>query len=296
MINADLDIHLLRAFVEVAQTKSFTLAASNLYRTQSAVSMQIRRLEQSVGKPLFERNSRQVRLTEKGELFLSFARRILQLNDDAISEIGQPELQGRVRLGIPDDYASYFLPKVMKHFGKLYPGIKLEVLCELSVNLLPKIRNREIDLALVTRQPNSSEGEFIRREKLVWAEAKESRIHEKVPLPLALFPAGYCVFREAALQCLEKEGKAWTLACSSPGLTGIRAAVSAGLAVTIVAENTVSSDMRIIDPEEGLPALPCIEIALHAQKQETNEAVLTFAQHLREILCEKENSLAGNYS
>jgi len=284
MLCSDLDIHLLRAFVTVARERSFTRAAARLMRTQSAVSMQVRRLEQNLGKLLLVRNSKRVRLTDSGETFFPFAERILRLNDEALNEIGQPEVRGRVRLGIPDDYAAYFLPRVLANFGALYPRIRLEVSCELSVSLPGMLAAGDIDLALTTRQPQSEGGTFLRREQLVWAEAEHKRVHDREPLPLALFPEGVCVFREAALRVLAEAGRRWDLVCTSRGLAGIRSVVSSGLALTVVTENTLSPNMRQVPPEEGLPELPSIELALHRSRQCANEAVGVLAEHIHQVL------------
>ncbi|MEF8823904.1 MAG: LysR substrate-binding domain-containing protein [Desulfohalobiaceae bacterium] len=284
MLHSDLDIHLLRAFVTVARERSFTRAAARLMRTQSAVSMQLRRLEQNLGKLLLVRNSKRVRLTDSGETFLPFAERILRLNDEALNEMGQPEVRGKVRLGVPDDYAAYFLPRVLANFGALYPRIRLEVSCELSVNLPGKLASGDIDIALTTRQPQSKGGDFLRREQLVWAEAEQGRVHDRDPLPLALFPEGVCVFREAALRVLADAGRRWNLVCTSQGLAGIRSVVSSGLALTVVTENTLSPDMRRVPPEEGLPSLPSIDLALHRSRQAAGEAVEVFAEHIHQVL------------
>jgi DNA-binding transcriptional LysR family regulator len=284
MLNPDLDIHLLRAFATVAELGSFTKAAVELNRTQSAVSMQVRRLEQSLGKNLLVRNSRRVRLTDTGHLVLDYAKRILRMNDKVLSEVGEPEVQGLVRLGIPDDYAAYFLPKILPHFGLLYPRIRLEVSCGLSHDLLQQIRADDIDLAVTTRQPFSPGGEFLRREQLVWAEASSSRVHTFETLPLALFPENVCSFRTAALEALELEGRPWRIVCTSRGLAGIRAMVSAGLALTVVTENTLSPDMCIIGQSEGLPPLPTVDLSLHRSKSAAGEAVEVFSEHIRASL------------
>jgi DNA-binding transcriptional LysR family regulator len=286
MLNPDLDINLLRAFTAVAERGSFTRAALELSRTQSAVSMQVRRLEQNLGRQLLLRSSRGLRLTETGELVLAYAKRILRLNDQALSEIGQPEVRGLVRLGIPDDYAAYLLPKVLAHFGSLYPQIRLEISCALSVDLLRQVRNQDIDLAVATRQPQSPGGTFLRREQLVWAESLHSRAHAQDSLPLALFPEGVCTFREAALDALERTGKAWQIVCTSRGLAGIRSAVSSGLAVTVVTENAISPDMRVIGIQEGLPPLPSADITLHLAESQPGEAVRVFAEHISKSLAQ----------
>ncbi|MFO7840149.1 MAG: LysR substrate-binding domain-containing protein [Desulfosalsimonadaceae bacterium] len=282
--NPDLDINLLRAFVAVAECRSFTRAASRLNRTQSAVSMQVRRLEQNMGRFLLVRHKGGVRLTDSGEVMLQYARRILQLNDEVMAEIGDPEVKGRVRLGIPDDYAAYLLPAVLSGFSPLYPRISLEVCCELSVDLLRLLSDGDVDLAVTTRQPQSPGGAVIRREQLVWAQARGCRLYEQDPLPLALFPDGVCVFRESALAALQYCGRKWRLVCTSRGLSGIRAVVASGMAITVVTENTASSNMRLVSAEEGLPALPQVDISLHVSRSPANEAVSVFADYISRSL------------
>lgn len=282
--NPDLDIHLLRAFVAVAELKNFTKAASRLNRTQSAVSMQVRRLEQNLGKLLLSRYRGRVSLTDDGLVMLEYAKRILKLNDEIIAEIGDPQVKGRVRLGVPDDYAAYLLPVVLTGFGALYPKINLEVYCALSVDLLQLLREGEVDLALTTRQPQSPGGSVIRREQLVWAQAQGSQLQHQDPLPLALFPRGMCLFRESALAALQSCGRSWRLVCTSRGLAGIRAVVASGMAITIVTQNTISPSMEPIALEDGLPALPQVDICLHKSPLPVNEAVSVFGEYMQQSL------------
>ena len=263
-MNRHLDIHLLRTFIEVADSGGFTAAAKRLCLTQSAVSAHVRRMEVQLGCRLLERDNRGVSLTDAGEVLLGHARRILRQNDEALVDLDVAhKVQGTVRLGIPSDYAAHLLPRVLERFGREYPDVQLELFCELSVDLLGLLHQGRVDLALVTRQPNSSGGELVRSEGLVWVGARGGRAHQAETLPLALFPPGYCIFRENALAALRNAGRPWRLACTSRSLSGIRAAVSAGLAVSVVAEHTLSQDMVVLGPDEGLPTLPHIEIALH---------------------------------
>jgi DNA-binding transcriptional LysR family regulator len=260
----NLDIHLLRTFTEVALSRSFTAAAGRLYLTQSAVSAHIRRLETQVGLKLLERNNRRVKLTDAGATLYDHAQRILALNDEALGDLDvSHRVRGAVRLGIPSDYAAHLLPRVLERFGQQYPEVQIELFCELSVDLLGLLHQGRLDLALVTRQPNSSGGDLVRREGLVWAGARDKQAHMQDPLPLALFPPGFCIFRESALAALREIGRPWRLACTSRSLSGIRAAVSAGLAVSVVAEHTLSQDMCVLHDPERLPPLPEIELALH---------------------------------
>jgi DNA-binding transcriptional LysR family regulator len=260
----NLEINLLRSFREVAEQGSFTAAAKRIHLTQSAISAQIKRLETVLGQKLLERTNRMVVLTEAGEKLLVHARNILTLNDEALADFGLSNtVQGVVRLGIPSDYAAHLLPSVLEKFGAQYPNVQLELFCELSVDLLELLHRGRIDLALVTRQHNSAGGDIVRNEKLVWVARKKKLPELTDPIPLALFPPGYCIFRESALKALREHGRCWRITCTSRSLSGIRAAVSSGLAISVVAEHTISQDMQIIGKNEGLPPLPKIEIALH---------------------------------
>lgn len=262
-----LDIRLLRSFCQVADTGGFTAAARQLCLTQSAVSAHIRRLETQLGTRLLERDSRHVELTGTGEALLGHARHILACNDDLLQEMDLAlNAAGPVRLGIPSDYAAYLLPDVLSRFNKEHPDAQTELVCDLSVDLLDELRQGHIDLALVTRQPRSSGGRLVRRERLVWAAAADfgsAPAGPDAPLPLALFPPGYCIFRENALAALRRIGRSWRTVCTSRSLSGIRATVSSGLAATVVAESTISPDMRVLGKEHSLPALPSVELALH---------------------------------
>jgi len=278
----DLDIELLRTFAAVCEYRNFTGAANCRNLTQSAISAQVRRLEELLGVRLFERNSRRVALTESGEMFTEYAIGILSLHDRALVEMGRPGVEGQVRLGIPDDYASYFLPSVLRRFGQIHPGIQLEITCDLSTDLVLKLEKGSVDLALVTRQRNSAGGETVCSEPLVWAGARDGSAHEQNPLPLALFPPGYCLFREQALKSLSAAGRPWRIVCTSRSLSGIRAAVSSGLAVTVVGRHTLSTDMRILEEEEGFPVLSDVQLALHIGKEPLPDPVRRLAEFLRE--------------
>lgn len=277
----------MRSFSEVAEQGSFTAAAKRLHLTQSAISAQVRRMETLLATRLLDRSSRKVTLTDAGERLLAHARRILQLNDEALNDLEVAnKVQGVVRLGIPSDYAAHLLPRVLERFGTQYPEVRLELFCELSVDLLELLHRGRLDLALVTRQHNSSGGELVRSEKLVWVGRAKDMPALADPLPLALFPPGYCIFRESALEALRLQGRKWRIACTSRSLSGIRAAVSAGLAVSVVAEHTLSQDMGILGEEVGLPPLPYIEIALHtAGSAWLSPPAGALACFLKETLC-----------
>lgn len=278
-----LDLDLIRAFISIVDTGGFTEASKDLYRTQSTVSMQIKRLENSLGVRLLERGKGRVSLTSAGETLLEYGRRMLYLNEEVWNMLHAPAVEGTVRLGIPDDYA-FYLPDTLTRFAEQYPGISLDVRCELSVDLVRDIRNGDIDLALVTRQPKSPGGHVLRSEQLVWAAPRQYATEYQQTLPLALFPEGCCVFRELTLEGLSSAGRAWRIAYTSRSLEGLRSAVAAGLAVTVVTRSMLREELREVEPQgpAGLPPLPAVEIAMHRSPGRPTEP----AQRLADLILE----------
>ncbi len=258
----NLDIDLLRAFVAVAETGSFTRAAGHLGRVQSAVSMQVKRLEEVAGQRLFDRSRRKVALSPDGEVLLGYARRMLALNQAALSDLGQAAVAGRVRLGTADT-AAYFLPGILARFAQALPRVQLEVRCDRSWHLLDALDAGELDLALVTQQGDRRGGRALRREPLVWASARGQTAHETDPLPLAVFAPG-CAYRAAAMDALDRAGRAWRVAYSSTSVTGVQAAAVTGLAVGVLPQSALLKGMRVLGETDGLPPLPDYAITLHA--------------------------------
>ncbi len=259
---ANLDLDLLRSFVAVAETGSFTRAAGRLGLVQSAVSMQVKRLEETAGQRLFDRSKRRVALSPDGEVLLGYARRMLALNLAALSDLGQATIEGGLRLGTADT-AAHFLPKILARFARSYPRVQLEVHCDRSWHLLDALDAGEIDLALVTQQGARGGGRILRREPLVWATARGQIVPETEPLPLAVFAPG-CAYRAAAMEALDAAGRAWRMAYSSTSLTGVQAAVLTGLAVGLLPQSTLLKGMIVLGEAEGLPPLPDYGITLHA--------------------------------
>ena len=171
-MTAMLDIDQLRTFIAISETGSFTKAAEVVNKTQSAVSMQMKRLEERLERPIFSRDGRASKLTEDGQRLLDYARRIVKLNVETLAAFSDAELSGRVRLGVPDDYADRYLPEIMARFSHGYPAVELSVLCEPSVNLLERIDANEIDLAIVTNCESKRASETFRRERSVVGDVK----------------------------------------------------------------------------------------------------------------------------
>lgn len=278
---AVLDLDQMRTFVAIAEGGSFTRAAESVHKTQSAVSMQMRRLEERIGKPIFVRDGRQSRLTEEGERLLSYARRLLKLNDETLSAFDDTELVGGVRLGTPDDYADRFLPEILARFSRSYPRTEVTVVCAPTPLLADAIRLHELDVAIVTHVPERRPllGEVVRREPLLWVASARHCVHEETPLPLAL-GRPTCDWRGAAITALEAVGRRHKVLFASWNSTAVGAAVLAGLAVSVLPESAIRPGMRVLSEADGFPRLPMCEIALAKSWSEHSPLVDALAEHI----------------
>ena len=260
-MNSLLDIDQLRTFLAIVETGSFTRAAEIVHKTQSAVSMQMKRLEERLERPIFARDGRASKLTEDGERLLDYARRIVKLNVEALAAFSDFALTGRVRLGVPDDYADRYLPEIMARFSRAYPGVELSVICEPSLELIERIAANELDLAIVTNCESSRPVESFRRERLLWVTSNRHTTHREEPLPLALGrPA--CKWRQAAIEGLELMGRPYRVLYSSGNAGAVAAAVLAGLAVSVFPESGLRPGMRVLGTSEGFPELPSCRVGL----------------------------------
>ncbi len=260
MIN--LELALVRSFVAIAEVKSFTRAGQRLGRSQSAISLQIRRLEDQIGCRLLSRDPRHVVLTTEGEAFLPQARRLLRLNDEILAGLTGGDVAGEVRLGAPEDFATVHLPDILGQFTRANPKATLAVTCDLTLNLLEQLRDGALDLALVKREPLGPDvGTRVWREPLVWVGADASLTETGDPLPLVVAPSP-CVYRKRAITALERTGRAWRCAYTSPSLAGQQAALRAGLGITVLPSEMVPPDLMRLGPKHGLPELADTEIAL----------------------------------
>jgi DNA-binding transcriptional LysR family regulator len=260
LVNLDLD--LLRAFVAVAEAQSFTRAGVRLGRTQSTISLQIKRLEENVNAELFSRDPRNVTLTGHGEALLVQARRLLRLNDEIIGEMFEHSLEGEVRFGAPEDFATTHLPGILGDYARAYPHVSLSVTCDLTLRLMDKMSQGELDLALIKREPTGADlGVPVWREELVWVGAGEDVLPAAAPVPLVVAPTP-CVYRKRATATLDAAQRSWRVAYTSPSLAGQQAALRAGLGVTALPTEMVPEDLVKLGPEQGFPALADVEIAL----------------------------------
>lgn len=258
---ATLDLDQLKTFVAIAETGSFTRAADLVHKTQSAVSMQMRRLEERVGKAIFARDGRASKLTEDGERLLAYARRLMRLNDETLAAFDEAELTGRVRLGTPDDYADRFLPEILARFAHSNPRAEVTVVCAPTPLLVQAMNDGELDVAIITHVREKGQAELIRREPLLWVGSQRHAAQETDPLPLAL-GRPTCDWRRAALDALERVGRRHRLLYVSWNSTAVGAAVLAGLAVSVLPESAFRQGMRVLGEHEGFPRLPPVDIGL----------------------------------
>ena len=256
-----LDLDQLRTFIAIAEAGSFTRAAETVFRTQSAVSMQMRRLEERVGKPLFVRDGRNSRLSEDGIKLLSYARKMLRLNDETLAVFDDEALTGHVRLGTPDDYADRFLPEILARFSRSNPQVEVTVVCAPTPRLVECLKGNELDLSIITYIPEKGPAELIRREPLYWVTSNRHCQHQEDVLPLALGRAT-CEWRKAAVESLEMIGRPHRVLYSSWNSTAVGATVLAGLAVSVLPESAIRPGMRILTESEGFPELPSCNIGL----------------------------------
>ncbi|MCY7280126.1 MAG: LysR family transcriptional regulator [Sphingomonas bacterium] len=264
MSRSPVDLDLLRGFVAVAEAHNMTSAAARLFRTPSAVSLMIKRLESQLELRLFDRSHRAVRLTAGGEQLLTHARRLLAAHDAMLDEMTEPALEGVVRLGTPEDFATSYLPDVLARFAQSHPRVALEVSCELTLNLIDTFERGGFDLVLIKRDPAGSEsGVRVWREPLVWVAGPELELSEAETLPLVVSPSP-CVYRARAVGALDRAHRKWRISYTCGSLAGSQAAVRAGLGVTVLPRDMVPADLRVIDDATRLPDLHDTEIALLA--------------------------------
>ncbi len=277
-----LDIDLLRCFSIVAETGALSRAADRIGRSQAAVSMQMKRLEEIVGQPLLNRTGRGVFLTVHGERLLNHAQRILRAHDDALAELSGRSLSGAVRFGCPDDYADAFLPPLLRSFAALHPQAMIEVVCASTPRLLSQLDRNILDLAL-TSVPLDSARPVLRQEALVWVGPKNSHGDWPDPLRLALGDPDTLDHR-AAIAALGQAGRGYQIAYSSGSLSGLLAVVRSGQAIAVLTRAAVPADLGILSAAMGLPELPRIGLITRMDERRASPLTRAFETHIRSTL------------
>ncbi len=276
-----LEIDVLRTFVSIAESGSFTRAAGQVFRTTSAVSMQIKRLETLLGCTLFIREARRIALTDEGERLLGYARRLLKLNEETVSAFILPPLNGRVRFGTPADIGTHILPGLLSLFARTHPGIEVNVSVGRSVDMIQRIDASELDVALISvgnLGQDDSRGEVIHREPLVWAGRAGGVAVERDPLPLAL-STPECAWRRQALDALDRAGRAYRIAYSSEQCAGQEAAMIADLAVAPYPLSLIKPPLKRLEEGDNLPTLGEYQIKLLCAAGRS-EAVDVLSRHV----------------
>ena len=271
----------LRAFVAVAETRSFTRAAERLRLTQPAISTQVRRLEEAIGRLLFERRSSSVHLTHDGEAMLAYARELLEVIARARRQFSRPRLEGKIRFGLVEDFNSTALPEILNRLRCEREHFELQTETELSPELRRRLDTGSLDLALTKRVIGRRHGELVGRQKLVWVGQPGVLGVGDGSVPLVLYPNS-STSREIILRCLHTHGRSWNIRFESVGIAGLRAAVLAGLGVTAFAVGMIPPGMVPL-PAELLPPLEDVEFVLEQHPQSSDPVVAAFAAILRQL-------------
>ena len=283
----DLDLGVLRSFVAGVELGSFAQASTRVGRSQSAVSAQLRKLEDQSGRPLLRKAGRGLALTEAGEVMLGYARRLLELNDEAVAAIHGVDLDGWVRLGLPQDFAEGWLPGILGRFARAHPGIRVEVVAGRNAELMPKLRAGALDMALAWGEPDGPHAERLTELRMAWIGPADGAVSRRAgDVPLVVFEPP-CRFRTVAMAALDAARIPWRVSFTSPGLSGLWAAAAAGLGISLRTPVGLPAGVRALEPREGgLPGLPRVALSLHHAGATPTPAVARLAAILREAVLE----------
>lgn len=287
-VRANLDLDALRSFVLGVELGSFSKAADRVGRSASAISEQMTRLEAQAGKKLLRKQGRGLVPTDAGETMLGYARRLLELNDEAVATLRGASLEGWARLGLPQDFAERWLPEVLGRFARQHPRVRVEARAERSSDMIERVATGRLDLALTWGEPQGPHSERLMELPIYWIGPADRALEWEMgePLPLVAFEPP-CRFRAAGVAALDAAGIPWRLAFTSPSLTGLWAAVAAGLGVSLRTPAGLPGNVRVIGVEESrLPTLPQIALSLHAADAAPSPVVTLLASILRESLAE----------
>ncbi|VDC19895.1 LysR family transcriptional regulator [Pseudogemmobacter humi] len=278
-----MDLRLLRTFVCAARSKSLSAAAIQVLRTQSAVTMQIQRLEETMEHTLFHRSGSGIRLTESGERFLVYAERILKAHDEAISEFSNKGLYGSISFGCPEDYLIAFGPSLIQTFGAVHSSVDINVVSAPTVELRKLLQQRQIDLALVSTPHPTEKDVILRHERLVWVGNKQNLAlqfyGDVVPLALS---ASNTMDHRAACEAMERVQMKYRIAFASNSLAGLIAIARSGLAISVFTQKAVPADLHV--QEKHLPRLPHIGVLVSYAEERPAAAVKAFGEHIHRQL------------
>ncbi|KSV64898.1 hypothetical protein N185_34490 [Sinorhizobium sp. GW3] len=281
-----LDSDLLRSFLAVAKAGSVSGGANRLLRTQSAVSLQVQKLEDVVGQQLFERHGRGVSLTTRGEQLLLIARQVVETLDQAVLSLREAQVRGEIRLGVPEEYGDTLLPSILSEFSEEQPGARILLRCGSSAEFPAALLEGELDLALHTPENVAANDVIVHREAAIWVGSVFHEVESRRPLPVALFDKA-CWWRERCLDLLAKAGLDYEIVCTSESVAGVRAAISAGIAVGVLPQSALTDRIRnLTDPR--LPRLGETPLVL----SRTSRAHAALADSLTAIITRTVGTLA----
>lgn len=275
-----LESDLLRVFLIVAEAGNVTHAASDIGRTQSAVSLQLKKLEESIGKPLFERGPRGVALTDVGRQLLPYARRIVGLMDETTAAMRRRPLDGLVRIGIPEEYGHTVLPRALAAFAESHPSVDVTVMCGYTAQQMAALENDALDLAVVFDWSTQVQGEVLFIDPTVWATSSVHRLHERNPIPIAVYGrSSWCT--DFAIRSLEQHSLPYRIAYSCDTSGGLKIAVTAGLGIAPLSRSNIPPDCRELTMEDGFPPIDSSRVVLRRNAYHSSPAVESMADVIR---------------
>lgn len=276
---------LLRAFVTVIDLRGYTRAGEQLGRTQPAISLQIRRLQELLGVQLFAKDGNSTQVTEAGEIVASYARQILTLNDEMMLRLTRRNAVGKLRLGIPNDYADHFLPRMMQSFTGEHSGLSFDVVCDVSHALLKGLREDLFDVVVAMTPDGPAEGAFMTwQEPLAWVGQPFGPDRDDLaePLRVVCYPEG-CLYRRNLLAALKREGRSFEIVYTSPSLAGIEAAVGTGFGYSVLARRILSGKLPELPPSRGLPRLADVVVGIYVRDKARSPAIQSFAARFADM-------------
>ena len=277
----DLDLTILRAFLAVVDTGSVTGAGRQLNRTQAAVSLQIKRLEDTLEQPLFDRGHKRLSLTPPGEQLIALARRLVAMNDEIMESMTTPSFEGEVRLGLPVDLIVTYAPPILRRFNAKWPGVRISLVASNSQELVEDLERGRVDLALTTDLETAGrQVETLARDDLVWVGAPGGTAHRRMPLPIAIGGRS-CRFRPVLLEALRRAEIEWRVVLEVANQDAVNAMVIAGISVAALLRETVPTSLEVLTGDCGLPPLPSFALNLRLPSAGANELAEEMARHIR---------------
>ena len=280
-------IEFLKSFLVLLENHSFSQTAEEVGRSQSAISLQIKRLEEVAGSPILTSSGKSLALTQQGEILYEYAKKIVRLNDECIGRLDGNQLAGTIRIGIPSDFAISFLPVVLGRFTETHPNIQLDVTCKLSADLTQAIERQECDIVLALDDGRPTRYlRFSWRDPVSWIGWKSHKVHRTSPLPLVLFPEP-CQYRERIIRTLANSNIPYRILFTSPSMAGNHAAIQAGLGVTALSKNSIPPYFPELHKSRYLPTLDDVKIGIFWNERGATAATLELGNFLSRVLNSK---------